>query len=168
MLVACAGVLPQGTAGAECGSCSVQVCVCVCVYEASPGQRSVPESSRTASVRFISKHTVLAARMTAPSPGTDRETTGQWQEEEDEDIWGAPAEEERGNRERFLVEPVHSLVARRRDDVFVFLKQQQAAHVPESTLIMKKRLHFCRGKKKVSIFYIIGRRTRKTSPGWIS
>lgn len=39
-----------------------------CVYEASPGQSSVPESSRTASVKTISTHRVQAAHMTMPSP----------------------------------------------------------------------------------------------------
>lgn len=47
----------------------VQVCMlCAFVYEASPGQCSVPESSRTAYVKTISTHTALAAHMTTPSP----------------------------------------------------------------------------------------------------
>lgn len=56
-------------------------CMWAFVYEASPGQCSVPESSRTPSVKTISTHTVPAAHMTTPSPRTDRQITGQWKAE---------------------------------------------------------------------------------------
>lgn len=55
------------------GVCARSVCF---VYEASPGQCSVPESSRTASVKTISTHTVLAAHKHTPSPRTDRQIAG--------------------------------------------------------------------------------------------
>lgn len=59
---------------------SVCVCVgllsCAFVYEASPGQCRVPESSRTASVTIIFTHDVLAAHMTMPSPRTDNMENG--------------------------------------------------------------------------------------------
>lgn len=75
----CTCVLSQGTAAASVRVFSVCVyafVVCVFVYEASPGQCRVPESSRTASVIIIFTHDVLAAHMTMPSPRTDNMESG--------------------------------------------------------------------------------------------
>lgn len=56
------------------------------VYEAPPGQCSVPESSNTASVKTISTPTVPAEHMTMPSPRPRRQITGQFTEQYEKQI----------------------------------------------------------------------------------